>query len=225
MRFMQAVLAIAWKDLRSELRAKETIAAMLVFAILAAVLFNFAFDPGAEVLPQVFPGMLWLVIFFAGLLGVYRSFFGEVRGGTLTGLLLAPVDRSALFYGKLVANLGFLFLMEAALVPLFFLFFDYRPGGSLGLLILVLLLGTVGFAAAGTFLAALAAGTRAGEALLPVLLFPILVPVVLGTVEATRGALDPQSLATTGLWLRLLTVYDLAFLALPVLLFEWLLEV
>ncbi len=231
MRLLNAVLAIAWKDLRTELRTKETVAAMLVFALLAAVLFNFALDPGAVILPYIFPGMLWLVIFFAGLLGVYRSFFGEVRGRTLIGLMLAPVDRSALYYGKLLANVCFLLLMEAVLTPLFFLFFDYRPAGVgfrpelVGMLTLVLVLGSIGFAAAGTFLAALAASTRAGEALLPVLLFPLLVPVVLGSVEATKGILDPESARSLQLWLKLLGSYDLIFLAVPAVLFEWLLEV
>lgn len=224
MSYLLAVRAIFVKEVTAERRSGETVATALVFALIAATLFKFALDPGAGVLPQVLPGMLWLMIYFAGLLGTYRSIYAEVRGETLAGLLLAPVDPSAIYYGKLLANLAFLALTEAAAVPFFFIFFGYRPGGSLWLLAAVLALGTLAFAAAATFVAAVAVGTRAGEVLLPVLLFPLLVPAALGAVEATRAVLEPGA-AELGLWLKLLGAYDAIFLVLPWLLFEHLVEV
>ncbi|BDG61127.1 heme exporter protein CcmB [Caldinitratiruptor microaerophilus] len=225
MSLLRTALAICRKDLQTELRSREVVPVMVVFALIAGALWNFALDPAREALPQVFPGLLWLTVFFAGMLGVYRSFFGEVRGGTLAGLMLAPVDRAAIYYGKLFANAVLLLLLEAVAVPAYFLFFDYRPAGRPLALVPVLLLGTVGFAATGTLLAALAAATRAGEALLPVLLFPVLVPLVLGVVQVTRGVLDPGAVQDAGLWLRLLVAYDAAALALPYVLFESLVEV
>ncbi|MBI2874257.1 MAG: heme exporter protein CcmB [Firmicutes bacterium] len=227
MSFWRAVLAIYARDLTIASRRGEAVAGTLVFSLLAVTLFRFAFDQAvAAALPQLFPGLLWLVLYFAGFLGIYRSFHAEVRDQVLAGLLLAPVDPAAVFYGKLLANLTFLALAEAVAVPFLFVFFGYHPSGSASLLPLVgvLALGTLAFAAAATFVAAVAAGTRAGEVLVPVLLFPLLIPAALASIAATRGVLIPGGADVT-LWVRMLLAYTAVFLVLPWLLFEHLMEV
>lgn len=224
MTYLRKVLAVVGKDVRAEFRSKETLSTMLVFALLVVVIFSFAFDPTRETVRDVFPGILWVAFYFAGMLGLNRSFAIENRGDCLHGLMLCPSDRSVIFFGKVAGNLLFMLIMEAVSLPVFFVLFDYGLKGSLPLLLLTMLLGTFGFIAVGTFLAALAANTRACEILLPLILFPVAVPAVIAAVKATSGILaaDP---AQTWFWLRTLVVYDLVFLIVPFLLFDYVLEV
>ena len=218
MEFLSRAGAIAWKDVLVEARARETLASAFVFAFLVLVIFSFAFNPVENDLRPVFGGVMWLAYFFAGTLALYRSFAGERANEALQGLLLLPGDRSALYFGKFLGNLLFMTFFELLLTPAFFalLAVPFRGGW---LLAAALLLGTVGFAAVGTLLAALTVHSRAGEVLLPVLLFPVLVPVVIGAVRATAGTLAGDA-GTALFWLRFLAAYDLIFLALPLWLFE-----
>lgn len=222
MEFVTRAAAIAWKDLLVEARARETVAGALVFAFLVLVIFSFAFNPAEHDLRPLFAGLLWLAYFFAGTLALHRSFAGERAEETLHGLLLLPGDRSAVFFGKFLGNLAFLAAFELVLTPAFFALLAVPPRGG-WLLPVTLLLGTAGFAAAGTWLAALTAHSRAGEVLLPVLLFPLLVPVVIGAVRATAALLAGEA-GPALFWLRFLAAWDLLFLALPLALFEYVLE-
>lgn len=222
MEFLSRAAAIAWKDVLVEARARETLAAVLVFAFLVLVVFSFAFDPVEHDLAPLFGGIMWVAYFFAGTLALHRSFAAERANEALHGLLLLPGDRSAVYFGKFAGNLLFLTAFELVLTPAFFALLAVPARGG-WVLAAVLFLGTVGFTAVGTWLAALTVHSRAGEVLLPVLLFPLLVPVAIGAVRATAGALAGQA-GEALFWMRVLLAYDLVFLALPLWLFEHLVE-
>src|SRR5512139_3851642 len=148
MRFWQAVGAIIWKDIRAELRTKDIFSSMFVFALLSVIVFNFAFELRVPDMKMVAPGIVWVAITFAGTLGLNRAFVIEQDKGSLAGLLLAPVDRAAIYFGKMFGNLIFIFVVEVILLPLIMIFFNLSLFTWQN--ILVLLLGTYGFAAVGT---------------------------------------------------------------------------
>ncbi len=221
--FLRRTMAIVWKDLLVEMRAKEMLLSVLVFAFMVLVVFSFAFNPVEHDLTDIFAGIMWVAFLFAGTLGLNRSFQSERQNGALQGLILAPVDRAAIFLGKFISNTIFMLAVELVLTPVFVILLNYRFGGSTPLLVAALVLGTVGFTAVGTFLAALASNTRASEVLLPVLLFPLLAPVIIGAVRATEAALAGKA-AQAAEGFKLLGAFDVIFLALPFVLFEYMLE-
>jgi heme exporter protein B len=222
MSYLRKVLAIVWKDVRAELRTKDILSSMLVFAGLSVLIFQFAFDLRADNVRLVLPGVLWIAITFAGVLGLNRSFILEQDRGSLEGLLLAPVDRSAIYFGKLIGNLLFIFIVELLLLPLMTVLFNVwllSPA-----LLLVLALGTLGYAAVGTLFAALSINTRAREVMLPILLFPVMIPVFVAGVQAVSRLLDGDSLADIMRWVQLLVAYDAIFIAAAMLLFDYVVE-
>ena len=212
------VWAIARKDLQSELRAREVISTMMAFSVLAVIIFGLAFDLRVPRSEMVAPGVLWVVVLFAGILGLNRSFGAEVDRGSLGALLLAPVERSAIYFGKLAANLLFMLLTEALLLPVILMIFDvslFQP-----LILLGLLLGTLGYVCVGTLFAALTASSRARESMLPVLLLPVLVPVFTAGIALTASVVDGHNLTGVGRWLWLLVTYDLLFATVAFLVFD-----
>lgn len=220
--FVGQIGAIVAKDLRAELRTKEMASSTVVFAILVLVIFNFAFELRVENMAALAPGVLWVAITFAGVLGLGRSLAQEKDRGCLDGLLLCPVDRGVLYLGKLLAGLIFTGAMEAAVLPVFAVFFNlplFSPA-----LLLVVALGTVGFVAVGTLFSAVAVHTKHREIMLPLLLFPIVVPVVIAAVKATGLALMGQPWASLAPWLGLLVAFDTVFLVVCLLLFEYAVE-
>lgn len=219
------VWLIFWKDLRTEFRTRETLGGMFTFALLVVVVFGFAFSPAVNELEAVFPGILWVTFFFAAMMGMNRSMANEKPNRSLEGLMLAPVDRSAIYLAKVLGNFFFATLVEVVSLPLFFVFFNQRFTGSVGLLLLSLVLSTFGFVAVGTFLATLTANTRTSELLLPIILFPVTVPVIIAAVQLTTGILGAAGPGPYLAWFRVLVVYDVVFLAVPILLFDYLLEV
>jgi heme exporter protein B len=223
-RFGSQLWALVWKEALVEARGRETVLAGAVFALLVLVIFNFAFDLRVENAAAVAPGVLWVTVTFAGVLSLGRSFARERDRRTLDGLLLAPVDRSALYFAKVVANVVAMLVVETIAVPAFIGLFNVSV--SFGLLVVGLVLGTLGFAGVGTLFAAIAAHTRAREVLLPLLLFPIQVPVILATVKVTGAAVavPGQQPPDVGQWLGLLVAFDALFLSLSVLLFEHVIE-
>lgn len=226
MSFFKGMGAIMQKDLTAEFRTKQLVSSMLIFAVLTLAVFVFSFDPSKAVVKQVFPGMIWVSIIFAGMLGLNRSFVSEKQNDCLTGMLLCPVSSNAIYYGKTIANLIFMLIIEVVTIPLFAVLFNYPiPAASIPSLIFVLTLGTIGFIAVGTFLAALAANAKSSEILLPVILFPVLVPVVLGAVQAISAILSGSQASEVFSWLKILAAFDLIFLTIPYLLFEYVLEV
>lgn len=215
---------LIWKELLVELRARETVLAGGVFALLVLVIFNFAFDLRVETAAEVAPGVLWVTVTFAGVLALGRAFARERDRRTLDGLLLVPMDRSVLYLAKVVSMLASMLVVEAIALPAFIGLFNLVV--DLPLLALALLLGTLGLAGVGVLFAAIAAHTRAREVLLPLLLFPIQVPVILATVKATAGAVHVPGLDAPDVtqWMGLLIAFDALFLGLSVLLFDFVIE-
>ena len=221
-RFLRKILAIVHKDIIAELRTKEMLSSMFVFALLVIVIFNFAFELRAANVKQVAPGVLWVTFTFAGMLGLNRSFILEKDKGCLEGLLLAPVDRSAIYFGKMLGNLIFMSVVEAIVLPIFWVLFNpplFSPA-----LILVIVLGTLGFAGVGTLFSAIAVHTRAREVMLPVLLFPIVVPLMIAAVKITGGLLDGQPLSEMRNWMNLLVGFDVIFLTVSYMTFDYVVE-
>jgi len=216
------VLAIVQKDLAVELRTREMLSSMFVFALLVIVIFNFAFELRVENVRQVAPGVLWVTFTFAGMLGLNRSFVLEKDKGCLEGLLLCPVDRTAIYFGKMLGNVIFMTVVEAIILPIFSVLFNislFHP-----ILLLIVVLGTLGFAGVGTLFSAMAVHTRAREVMLPVLLFPVVVPAMIAAVKASGGILDGQAFSEIAHWVRLLTVFDVVFLAISFMTFDYVVE-
>ncbi|MEX2282731.1 MAG: heme exporter protein CcmB [Gemmatimonadota bacterium] len=220
------VRAIVWKDLTAERRTKANFNAVVFFAALTLLLFGFATGPNPERQREIAGGILWLTILFSGVLAFNRSYEQELEGGALDVLLLYPGERRSIFLGKLVANLGFIALVELILVPTAALLYQLPFGNAPLALISVLALGSFGFVTLGTFYAAMASRVRAREVLLPLLLFPMLVPLLVGAVEATSALLGPGGdvMGNSGSWIRLLIVFDLIFLVATVLVFDYVIE-
>lgn len=222
MSFLGTIRLIAVKDLRAELRARTGALTVVLFAIVVVTLFDFAFDLVAVEFAVVGPGLIWVAIAFAALLGLQASFARE--RDALAGLLLSGADPAALFLGKALAALVVLLAAEAALLPVAALLFgaDLRPAAAP--LAVVLALHSAGLAIVGTLFAALAQRLRRGFLLLPVLQFTLTVPLLMSAVRATNGVLTTATLDGAGAWLRLAVAYDMVFGAAAAVLFETLLE-
>ena len=220
--FFRHVWAIVAKDIAAELHTREMFSAMFVFAVLALLIFSFALDLRGTLAQAAAPGILWATIAFAGTLGLSRSMAREQQTGGIEGLLLAPVDRAALFCGKALGNLALMLAVELVLFPLAMVLFNvsFLRGGVL----LAALLGTVGYAAAGTLLAAIAVNTRAREVMLPVLLLPLLTPLLIAAVKATGALLEGATWAEIGGWGQILVVYNLLIIAVALLTFRYVIE-
>lgn len=222
--FWEQIGAILWKDIRYELRSKQTWLGMGMFALLVLVIFNFTYDLRSDIVLSVAPGALWVAFIFASLLGLGRTVAAEREVGSLDRLLLTPVDRKAIYLAKLLGNLLFIGVVEIVALPVFALLFNLPllQGGSLLMLIVVALLGALGIAAVGTLFSVMTALTRARELLLPVLIFPLIVPVVISAVRATTLIFAPS--ATEPPWLSLLIVFDVIFVSVSTLLFQYVVE-
>jgi heme exporter protein B len=215
---------VLWKDLLSERRSKERLNALFFFALLLLFLFQFALGADRERLGSALPGLLWLGFVLSGLMGLGRAFLAEREHDCWEGLLLAPGDKSAIYVGKVVGNLMLMLLVEAIMLGLFAIFFNVDLGPHLPALVLVVGLGTVGFAAIGTLFAAMTAHVRARELLFPVLLLPVQVPILLGAVKATEAVLAGEPLGAVAHWLKLLVAADVVYLTVGLLTFDALLE-
>lgn len=222
--WLRAVWVVLGKDLLLEFRSRESLAAMGLFGLLVAVVFSFAFDPGAQSLRPVFAGILWTAFLFAGLLGMGRSFARERENDALAGLLLAPIDPSAVFYGKCLANLALLILAEAILLPAFFALLAVPFAGDPLAFAGSLLLGTAGLAAVGTLTSALVVHVRASEVLLPLLALPVLAPVLIGAVRLGQALIAGPLPSELRPWYGLLAAYDALFWFLPLGVFEYVVE-
>lgn len=220
MAFLEQVLAILWKDIRCELRSKQTWMGMGLFALLVLVIFNFAFDLRVDNKAAIAPGALWVAFVFASFLGLGRTMAAEQEKGSLDRLLLCPVDRKAIYLAKLLGNLLFIGVVEIVALPIFAALFNVSLFA--GALIPIVLLGTLGIATIGTLFSAMAAATRARELLLPILVFPLIVPVVIGAVRATGTLMVPA--ANEPPWAGLITAFDVIFLSASMLMFGYVIE-
>jgi len=223
MNYLRQVLAIVNKDIATEIRTKEMSSAMFIFSLLIIFIFNFTFDLRAENLQTLAPGVLWVAITFASMLGLSRSFILERDKGVFEGLLMAPVDRSAIYFGKMLGNVLFISSVEVVVLPLFIILFN-QTFTLLPILSGLVLLGTIGLASVGTLFSAMVVNTRAREVLLPIMLFPVVVPVILSAVRLTAAALDGTPFAEVNHWLALLGGFDIIFIAASFMLFEFVVE-
>lgn len=221
--YLRKVLAIVAKDLTTELRSKDMLSSMGAFAVLVIFVFAFAFDLRvARSGSTVAPGVLWVVITFAGMLGLNRSLALEFDRGSFDGLRLAPIDRSAIFVGKALGNFIFMSAVEAVVLPMLAATLNLpfiKP-----MIVVSVVLGTIGFAGVGTLLATMAANTRLRDVLLPILMLPVALPAILAAVKCTAGALDETPFILWSNWLALLIAYDLALVGVAVLTFEFIVE-
>jgi heme exporter protein B len=213
-------LTILAKDLRLEWRTRESLASMVVLGILLLVVFTIAHDAPANEAPALAPPVLWATFIFTGLLGVQRGFAVERENDCMAGLLSSPVDPASIFVGKVLGNLILLTIMQAIVVPLVAVFLHVEVWRVLPALALVLFLGSLGFAALATLFAAVASRTRAREVMLPLLLLPLLMPLLIAAVGATRAVLA-GGLAGAGDALTVLAAFDVVFAVAGWLLFEY----
>jgi len=220
--FLRALWAVVWKDLAAEWRSREMISAMLVFALLVIFIFNFALELDPQARANLTSGILWVTLTFAGTLGLNRSMAVEKDRGCLDGLLLAPVDRTAIYFGKLLANYIVMLLVAAIILPVYSILYNanlFQPG-----LILVILLGGWGYVAVGTLLASMAVQARTRDVLLPILLFPVAIPVLVAAVKASGGYLDAAPWDQILPWVNILIVYDVIFTAVAFMVFDFVVE-
>ncbi|PLR79457.1 transcriptional regulator [Bacillus sp. V3-13] len=225
---MKTILADSWtiasKDLSNEIKSKQTIGMMIIFSSLVILVFSFAFDPTNNTVAAVVPGLIWVITIFSGILGLNRSFLLEHENDSLTGLRSAPIDPSSIFLGKVIANFLIVTCVQAISIPVLFILFDYHFNGHFAAFILIILCATFGFIVVGTFLAALAANAKNSEMLLPVLLLPLLSPLMISAVQATKIVLNDKSIEDAVSWLQLMSGYDLLFFAACFFLFEFIME-
>ncbi len=224
MHSLKVVWAIFLKDLRIEWRHRETLALMCVFGLLVVFLFNFTLEPAREESLRILPVLLWITFAFAGILGLNRTFALERENYCLEGLALAPVDPGTIYVGKMLSSFFFLALVEVVVVFAASLWYNFSFVPSLRWFSLIAFLGTLGYVAVGTVFGAIAAHTRMREVMLPILQFPVAVPVFIGAIEATSGALKLEAPADYAWGIKLLVAYDAAFLVLSFLMFEYVLE-
>jgi heme exporter protein B len=226
MTLLKTAFLLAKKDLYSELKTKQVLTTMIIFAGLVILVFSFAFDPANNTTKAVIPGVIWVIICFSGILGLNRSFLSEQRNDTMQGLLIAPMDAQSIYLGKFFANFSMILIVEIVAIPFLFLLFDFKILGSLPYFILVMFIGSFGFISIGTFLASLAANSKSSEMLLPLLLFPITSPILIGVVQATRIMLtNIENLSSALAWIQLVSAYDVIFFVLCFILIDYVLEV
>lgn len=220
--YLHAIWQIFRKDIQVEWRGRQGVPVMLVFALMIVFLFNFALQLSPDLQAGLASGLLWVTLAFASTLGLNRSISLESENQALDGLLLAPVDRSAVFFGKTLGNFCFTTLVGLILLPVFSLF--YAQNMLTWSLVLVILLGLSAYTSLGTLLSALSIQSRTRDVLLPVLLYPLALPILIAAVEASRGILSGQALGNQSSWLFLLLAGSLVFNAAGLLLFETILE-
>ena len=225
MDFLSQIFLLLRKDLLLELRRRESLLTMFFFGTLLLFVFHFSFDLAPERVAEMAPALLWLAFLFTGTLGLAQLFEAERGNHCLEALLLSPMDRGALFLAKTAFNLILMVLVEIVVIPLFWILFNLRSWDLIPSLFLVTLLGTVGFCVLGTLLSAVTLKARARELLLPLVLFPLMIPVILGTIRCMETILRAGELGEALPWLRLLIGFDVIFLTVGVLIFDWVIEV
>ncbi len=220
--FLSAMLHIARKDVQTELRSRELVATMGLFALISILIFSFALELDRQARTEAVSGVLYVTIVFASILGLNRSMTSEREGGGMDALLMSPIPRAAILCGKLIGGAMFVLIVSAAMLPVMTVLFNANL--LQGWVILTLLLGTFGFTVVGTILATITAQTRAREALLPLIMLPVVLPVLICAVRATTGALQEAPLQDWITWVQLLAVIDLLYFGLGLLLYDFVVE-
>lgn len=220
--FLRSAIAIYAKDLRIEVRRRESIISVAVFALLVAIIFRFAFDPNPRVVAAVGPGIVWVAYLFTGMLFLGRTFAAEHDRGTFDGLLLSPVGREAIYAGKTAGAFTLMLAVEALMLPVFVVLYDipvFNP-----FFIAMAILVTLAFASIGTIFSAIAAHTRAREILLPMLFLPVILPVVIAAVASSSSMFRGEGWSEFGRWFQLIVAFDTLFLVISSLMFDYVVE-
>ncbi|UCF31013.1 MAG: heme exporter protein CcmB [bacterium] len=221
---MRAALAITRKDLLLEMRGREVVVILFVFAFLVLTLFSLSASPGSEALSEMAPGILWITFLFAGVLGLGRNFDRERENDCFQGLLLAPCDPTQIYWGKCLSTLIFMLVFQALLWPLFSILYGFSPLRGGHIVWTAFLLGDIGFVALGVLLSAIAIHIRSREIVLPLLLFPLCLPVLLGGVQCTASAMAGGGFREVAGWLGRLAAFDVIFISLGSILFPFVVE-
>lgn len=208
--FLRPTIAVLWKDIVLEARTKDIVVAVLVFSLLVILVFNFAIEPAPHMVVLVAPGILWVAFVFGGVLGLTRSFALEKENGSLHGLMLAPVSRDTIFFGKMLAVFLLMLLVEAIVLPIFAVLFNLSLAAPE--LVPVAVLATLGIATVGTVFSAMAVNTRAREVMLPMLFLPVALPIIIAAVEASGVVVRDGGLGDLARWLPFLAAFDAIFL-------------
>ena len=207
--FLGPVLLLVWKDLLLEIRTKQSLVSLLVFALLVMLIFNFALNMTPQAVNMFAPGILWVTFIFVGMLAMSRAFVSEKERGSLDGLLLCPVSRDVIYYGKMIGIFLFMLVIEAMLLPIFAILFNFSAFSLT--LFGIIVLSTFGFSVVGTLFAAMTVNTRAREVLLPVLFLPIIFPVLIAAVQGSAGAIGGNTTFAADRWIQLVAVFDIIF--------------
>jgi len=222
--YLNQIAAIVWKDFVTELKTRELLSAMFIFALLVILIFIFSINLSIVKASEVGPGILWVAFLFAGTIGLNRSFMLEKENDCLMGLMLVPADRTAIYFGKLISNLIFLSIMELFILPLFMIFFNIDLLPHLGPLLVVIFLGTLGFCALGTLLSSLSSNLKTREIMLPILLYPLLIPIIIGVVRMTGQILDGTELFDMMKWIGLTASFDIIYIGVSIMTIDHILE-
>jgi len=225
--FIRAAALVAAKDLRLEWQTWETLSSTMVFSLVVLVVFNFAFGIGTVQelgAARLVPGVIWTILAFGSVVGMVRSFQLERTRDTLSAVFLTPVDRGAIYLGKMLANLLKLSVLQALLLPLTALFFGYDLRGSVGALALVMLLHGVGLTELGTLFAGVTTRIGRGEAVTAILLFPAASPLLISGVKCTSAVLAGDPLSSVAKWLQISAAFAVLYFCVALLTFEFVLE-
>ncbi len=224
MSFWSSVFAIVRKDLAMELRGKEIVTTSFFFALLTLVIFNFAFDMTSLDVKDFAGGILWVAFLFSGALTMNRSFLYEKENGCLSALMLAPLDRSSIYFGKMIGNLVLMLVAETFIIPIFIVLFNINVMDRFFWQTAALLLGTVGFITVGTLIAAMSVNLRAREMLGPILMLPVVAPVVIAAVQMSGGLIRGEPIGGLYVWIEILIAFNVIYLVISWLVFEKLIE-
>jgi heme exporter protein B len=224
MKLLRDTYLVLRKDLVLQLRRRDILLTMFFFGTLLLFVFHLAFDLVPDRVAEMAPGLLWLAFLFTGTLGLAQLFGAERENQCLDALLLSPVDRGALFLAKVCLNFTLMLLVELVTIPLFWILFNLQTWNLVPRIFLISLLGTVGFCVLGTVMSALTLRARARELLLPLVLFPLMIPVILATIQCLGAVLRAGEIGDALPWLRLLIGFDVIFLTFGVLVFDWVIE-
>lgn len=224
MRTLQQIYCLVWKDILLEIRRRENLLSMFFFGTVLLFIFHFAFEIPPERTMEMAPGLLWLAFVFTGTLALTQLFHVERENQCLEALLLCPMDRGAFYLSKVLFNFFLMVMVELVVFPLFAILFNIDFWRQLPSLLFIVFLGTIGFCALGALFSGLTLRARAKELLLPLILFPLIIPAILGTIRGMQiilGASDVQELLP---WVHMLVAFDVIFLTVGFLIFEWVIE-
>ena len=223
MNYLKAIQAIVKKDILMEIRTKETINASLLFAILITLVFSFIFEPGTDIQKDIVGGIYWMAVIFSGILALNKTMMQEMQSDNFQGLMLSPINRNAIFFGKFISNFIFLVFIEIILIPLFIVFYNINIISN-PLMILVIILVTYGYSITGTLFSVISVRTNFREIMLPLLMLPVIIPLILAAVICSNIFIKGGEISSTYNWIKLISVYDIVFTAIIIGIFSSIIE-